>query len=151
MSEIRYTVDDSNISKIEKLVWYNNMRNYMTKEYGLNFDHFPAVTTESSFEDIDQIYEYMRFITNSRETKEYIDLFDNRVRKYKNADDLLNDPMSGMCSKRNGVQDLIIANEKTYITEVDLFVTQNFSNEFIETADEMIEEGLNICRIELIN
>jgi hypothetical protein len=142
MSEIRYTVDESNITKLEKLVWYNNTRAGMTKLYGLNFDHFPTVTTESSIEEVDQIYDYMRFVINSRLVKEYIDLFDNRVQKYNSPEELINDPMSGIPSKRNQVQSLIMSNEKTYITEIDLFVTQNYSEEFIGTVDEMISESI---------
>jgi hypothetical protein len=143
MSEISYTVDDTKITKLEKLLWYNNTRKCLEITCGLNFDHFPMVTTASHLEEIDQIYDYLRFVIESREIKEYVDIVANRVRKYKDVNALLNDPMSGMLLKRNNMQSFIIANERKFITELDLFITQNYSEEFISTVDEMIQEYKN--------
>lgn len=140
-SDDEYKVQD--ITKLEKLLWYNNHRRYLEKSYRLNFDHFPSITSNTHEDEIDQVYKYMRHIYISPDITNYISLIKGLlINKYNTVDEIFHDPKSGIRMKLNNAQSYIIACERQFLDSDRLFVTQNFSTDFIEVVDEMIKESL---------
>jgi hypothetical protein len=145
MSEIRYTVEETKITKLDKLLWFINTQKNLEKGFGLNFDHFPSITTESDNEEVDRVYDYMNFITNSPQLTEYITIISNRLRKYDNFNDLISDPKSGALLKRTNMQNFIMSKELQYFPDRDVSATFcDYSTTFIETVNEMIDEKCKI-------
>jgi hypothetical protein len=136
-----YSIEDIKLTKMEKLLWYNNIKKLMELNYKLNFDHFPSITTATDHEEFGRVYDYMVFIVQSKDIKDYAKFVDYTARNYKVRDDFFKDSAkNGYLNNRNTAQSFIMANEMKFLGDDKPFITMNYSTEFIETVSEMIEE-----------